>query len=182
MQNSTPISNRRPAVTAIEAGMACIAPEVHHSVPTVPGGYCMPILIAARLAGLAPILARSEAGAAMIASGIAWESGLPTLVVTITGCGVFGTVPALSIASVNRIPLVLVSGECATDDAVQSGDGVGGTSTVQVTAPLVAWAAHVTRPAAVPGALLRAVRMAATLRRPVHISLPMNVCNAEVSI
>jgi thiamine pyrophosphate-dependent acetolactate synthase large subunit-like protein len=179
MSNSTSTCIRR-AITAIEAGMASIACEVHPIVPTVPGGYCMPILIAARLAGLEPIVARSEAGAAMIASGIAWESGLPTLVVTITGCGVFGVVPALSIASVNRIPLVLVSGECSTDDAVQSGDGMGGgPSIVTVTAPLVAWAAHIARPAAVPGALLRAVRMAATLRRPVHISIPMNVCNAE---
>jgi len=165
---------------AIEVAMACIASEVHPVVPTVPGGYCMPILIAARRAGLKPIVTRSEAGAAMVASGIAWESGLTTLVVTITGCGVFGAIQALGAASVNRIPIVLISGECSTDGAVQSGDGIGGTSTVQVTSPLVAWAAHVTRPTAVPGALLRAVRMAATSRRPVHISLPMNICSAEV--
>jgi acetolactate synthase I/II/III large subunit len=166
--------------SAIEAAMACIASEVHPVVPTVSGGYCMPILIAASRAGLKPMLTRSEAGAGMVASGIAWESGLTTIFVTITSCGVLGAMQSLSAAWVNRIPIVLVSGECSTDDAVQSGDGIGGTSIVHVTAPLVAWAAHISRPSAVPGALLRAVRMAGTLRRPVHISLPMNVCNAEV--
>lgn len=165
---------------AIDVAIAGIAREVYPVVATVPGGYCMPILIAASRAGLRLLVTRSEAGAAMVASGIAWETGRPALVVTITGCGVFNVVSALSGASTNRVPIVLVSGECAIDHAVQSGDGIGGTSTVQVTAPLVAWAAVVTRPSALPGVLLRAVRMAATLRRPVHISVPLNVGAAEV--
>jgi acetolactate synthase I/II/III large subunit len=165
---------------AIEAAMLCIAPEVHPVVPTVPGGYNMPILIAARRAGLTLLVTRTEAGAALVASGIAWETRCPTLVVTITGCGVYGAVQALGAASVNRVPIVLLSAECSLDNGVQSGDGVGGTSTVQVTAPLVAWSAQITRPADLPGALLRAVRTATTARRPVHLSIPIDVCDAQV--
>jgi thiamine pyrophosphate-dependent acetolactate synthase large subunit-like protein len=78
--------------------------------------------------------------------------------------------------------MILLSGECSTDDAVQSADGISGTALVAVTSPLVIWAVQVTRSSSLPGVLLRAVRMAATMRRPVHVSVPMNVATASVEV
>jgi acetolactate synthase-1/2/3 large subunit len=166
--------------SAIDAAISRVQGEVHSVATTVPGGYCMPILSALVRAGFRVVVAKSEAGAALIASGIAWETERPCLCVSITGPGVFGTMQALHGASVNRVPLVLISGESSLPGATQAGDGVDGPSTTQMTAPLCAWSARIDRPSALPGALLRAVRVASFHRRPVHIAIPVHVANAQV--
>lgn len=172
------IASRRPA---IDVALSLIAEEVNPVVPTVPGGYDMPLLRGVLRAGLRLLVSRSELGAALIGSGYAWETGRPSLVVVITSPGVYGTMQALHAASVNHSPLVLLSGETSIPGSVQCGDGVDGPSTTRVTAPLCAWSVDITRPEILPGAMSRAVRIAATLKRPVHLNVPVHVASAEVA-
>jgi acetolactate synthase-1/2/3 large subunit len=166
--------------SAIDLAMARVAREVNRVVTTVPGGYDMALLFAASRAGLSLLVSRSEHGAALIGLGLAWETGRPSLVIVITSPGVYGTLQALHAASVNRVPLVLLSGETSIPGSVQCGDGLDGPSATRVTSPLCAWSADVSRPEALPGALSRAVRMASELERPIHLNVPVHVAGAEV--
>jgi len=154
--------------------------EVSPTVPVVPGGYDMPMIVAAHDLGFRLLVARSEAGAAWIAAALAWEAQRPTVALAITSPGVYGTIQALHYAWTSRVPLVLVSGESSLAGSVQAGDGVGGPSVTRVTAPLTAWSADVARPGELPGALLRAVRIAAIHARPVHLNVPVDVAAARV--
>jgi thiamine pyrophosphate-dependent acetolactate synthase large subunit-like protein len=163
---------------AIEVALSGVASRVNRIVTTVPGGYDMAILVAVERAHLSLVVSGSELGAALIASGFAWETGRPSLVVTITSPGVYGTMQALHAAAVNRIPLVLLSGETSMPGSVQCGDGVDGPSVTRATSALCAWSADVTRPQSVPGAVSRAVRIAGALRRPVHLNIPVHVAGA----
>jgi acetolactate synthase I/II/III large subunit len=167
--------------SAIDAAMACVTREVNRVVTTVPGGYDMPLLMAAARAGLSVLVSRSEHGAALIGSGFAWETRRPSLVVVITSPGVYGTLQALHAASVNRVPLVLLSGETSIPGSVQCGDGLDGPSATRVTSPLTAWSADVNRPEALAGALSRAVRTARETQRPVHLNVPVHVASAEAA-
>lgn len=174
-----PISPALRHRRAIDVGLSRVAPDVHPWVTTVPGGYNMVLVTAVTRAGLSLLVCKSEAGAALIGAGMAWESKKPCLVVTITSPGVYGTMQALHTASVNRIPLVLLSGETSIPGSIQSGEGVDGPAIARVTAPLCAWSADITRVEAVPGALLRAVRIAASASRPVHLNIPVDIASAE---
>ena len=166
---------------AIDVALLQVAPEVNPVVTTVPGGYNMPLLTGVLAAGLRLLVGRSELGAAFIGSGLAWETGLPSLIIVITSPGVYGVMQALHAASVHRVPIVLLSGETSIAGSVQCGDGVDGPSTTRVTAALCAWSADITRSDAVPGAVLRAVRLASALRRPVHLNIPVHVANGRLA-
>jgi benzoylformate decarboxylase len=170
-----------PAPNAIELALLRIQREVSPTLVVVPGGYDMPMIVVADQLGFRMIVARSEAGAAWIAAGLAWETQQPTVVIAITSPGVYGTIQALHYAWVSRVPLVFMSGESSLAGSVQAGDGVGGPSVTRVTAPLTAWSADVARPAELPGALLRAVRIAATSSRPVHLNVPVSIATAQVA-
>lgn len=168
------------ATTIATASLAAVAGDVHALVPTVAGGNDMPLIEAAYRVGLTPIHTRSEAGAAFVANGIAWESGRPTLCIVITSVGVYGAMQALYSASVNRRPVVLVSGEVGATGAgsVQAGDGWDGPSVVDATRALTAWSFHAGAPELVVRGLRRAVALARERRLPVHINIPLGVQKA----
>jgi acetolactate synthase-1/2/3 large subunit len=175
------VRRSRASADAISLALLRIQKEVNQTVMVVPGGYDMPMIAAAYQLGFRLIVARSESGAAWMAAALAWETQRPTVILAITSPGVYGTIQAFHYAYVSRVPLVLVSGESSLAGSVQAGDGVGGPSVTRVTAPLTAWSADVTRPAELPGALLRAVRIAATSSRPVHLNVPVSVAAAQVA-
>lgn len=166
---------------AIELALVRIQKEVNPTIIVVPGGYDMPMIAVADLLGFRVIVARSEAGAAWIAAGLAWETQQPAIALAITSPGVYGTTQALHYACVSRVPLVFLSGESSLAGSVQAGDGVAGPSVTRVTAPLTAWSADVVRAAELPGALQRAVRIAAASSRPVHLNVPVNIATALVA-
>ena len=186
---STPVGRRKkitprptlPLPNAIKLAFRRVQSEVNPTVAVVPGGYDMAMIVAAHELGFRLLVARSESGAAWIAAALAWETQRAALALAITSPGVYGTIQALHYACVSRVPLVLVSGESSLAGSVQAGDGVGGPSVTRVTAAFTAWSADITRPAELPGALLRAVRMAATSSRPVHLNVPVNVAAAQVT-
>jgi thiamine pyrophosphate-dependent acetolactate synthase large subunit-like protein len=167
---------------AATLALAAVVGDVHELVPVVAGGNDMPWIEAAYEVGLTPIHTRSEAGAAFAANGIAWESGLPTLCIVITSVGVYGAIQALYAASVNRRPVVLLSGEVARagSGSVQAGDGWDGPSVVDLTRPLTAWSFQVSVPELVERALRRAVALARERRMPVHLNVPLGVQKAAL--
>jgi len=176
---SSRINVRAPNVAT--AALASIFGEVHPLVPAVAGGNDMPFIEAAYRVGLTPIHTRSESGAAFAANGIAWESGRPTLCLVITSVGVYGALQALYAASVNRRPVVLLSGEVGATGAgsVQAGDGWDGPSVVDVTRALTAWSFLASTPDLLMRALPRAVALARERRLPVHLDVPLGVQKAE---
>jgi acetolactate synthase I/II/III large subunit len=159
------------------AALARVVDAVHPVVPSVAGGNNMPLLEAAYAIGLRPVHPRSEAGAGFMANGIAWESKLPTLCFVITSVGVYGVIQALYAASVNRRPVVLVSGEVSGIGcgSVQAGEGWDGPSVTQATRPFTAWSVDAFRADLAVRALERAVMLAGETRLPVHVNIPLKV-------
>ncbi len=112
-----------------------------------------------------------------MANGIAWETGQPTLCLVITSVGVYGLLQALYVASVNRRPVVVVSGEVSGIGcgSVQAGDGWDGPSVTLATRPFTAWSVDASNSELAIRGLRRAVRIAREARRPVHVNIPLKV-------
>lgn len=171
------LARRNDSRTAAVAALAGVVDQVAHWVPSVAGGNNMALIEAAYAVGLWPVHTRSEAGAGFVANGIAWETGLPTLCLVITSVGVYGLLQALYVASVNRRPVVIVSGEVSGTGcgSVQAGDGWDGPSVTLVTRPLTAWSVDATSVECAVRGLQRAVRIAREARRPAHVNIPLKV-------
>jgi len=163
--------------TVAMAALAQIADEVARWVPSVAGGNNMALIEAAYAVGLSPVHPRSESGAGFMANGIAWESGKPTLCLVITSVGVYGLMQALYAASVNRRPVVIVSGEVSGIGcgSVQAGDGWDGPSVTLATRPFTAWSCDLGSSDLAIRGLRRAVRIAREKRLPVHVNIPLKV-------
>ena len=167
--------------SAIESALARVRGDVNATILAVSGGYDMAMVAAAGRLGYRVITARSEAGAAFAAAALAWETERPALVVVITSPGVYGTLQALHYAFVSRVPLIVLSGESSLPGSVQAGDGVGGPSVTRLSSALTAWSADIMRPDELPRALVRAVWIASTQARPVHLNVPSHVAASEIS-
>ncbi|HYP75353.1 MAG TPA: thiamine pyrophosphate-binding protein [Polyangiaceae bacterium] len=176
------VGNGPPALageyrTVARAALAGIVGEVARWVPSVAGGNNMALIEAAYAVGLSPVHPRSEAGAGFMANGIAWETQQPTLCLVITSVGVYGLMQALYAASVNRRPLVVVSGEVSAigRGSVQAGDGWDGPSVTVATRPFTAWSIDASSADLAIRGLRRAVRIAREKRLPVHVNIPLKV-------
>jgi len=169
--------NDRRRRTAAEVAFALISPHVAPVVPIVAGGYAMPLVAAIRRP-LELFPTRTEQGALLEAMGQAQETGLPAVCVVITSPGVYGLMQALHDAYVNRVRVVLLSGETSQPGSSQAGDGVSGPSASRITAHLTAWSADAY--ADLPATLARAVSVATERRLPVHLNVPMYVASREV--
>jgi acetolactate synthase I/II/III large subunit len=173
---------KRVRPTAARAALAAVVNDVHRLLPVVAGGNDMPLLEAAHALGFQLVPTRSELGAGFLANGIAWESGRPTLCVVITSVGVYGLMQALYTASVNRRPVVVLSGEVAGIGcgSVQAGEGWDGPSVTEATRSLTAWSFEVTSAELAPRALQRGVALARERRLPVHLSFSLAVQKGEL--
>src|SRR5688572_6701124 len=81
----------------------------------VPGGLVDPFYVAiGDVAGLTPIVAAQEGGAAYAADGYARASGRFGVCLVIGGPGLTNTVTAVSAASSDGVPVLVLSGEVAT--------------------------------------------------------------------
>lgn len=90
----------------------------------IPGGETLWILEALRRAGIRFVLARHETGAGLMAEGHHHATGEPGLLVATVGPGVANCPNAVAQALLDRVPLVVVTGNVATTH--------GGTFTHQV--------------------------------------------------
>lgn len=178
LEVETKLRRRSAARAALEA----VVDDVHRLMPVVAGGNDMPLLEAAQALGFELVPTRSELGAGFVANGVAWESGRPTLCVVITSVGIYGLMQALYAASVNRRPVVVLSGEVAGIGcgSVQAGEGWDGPSVTESTRSLTAWSFDVAAPELAPRALRRGVGLARERQLPVHLNLPLSVQKGEV--
>jgi acetolactate synthase I/II/III large subunit len=175
------VETKQLSRSAAQAALEAVAGEVHRLIPVVAGGNDMPLLEAAHALGFELVPTRSELGAGFLANGVAWESGRPTLCVVITSVGVYGLMQALYAASVNRRPVVVLSGEVAGIGcgSVQAGEGWDGPSVTESTRALTAWSFDVTSPELAPRALRRGVALARERQLPVHLNLSLAVQKGE---
>ena len=148
------------------------------------GGLVDPFLPAACAGIVTPIVCANEAGAGYAADGYARASRTFGAVLVIGGPGTFNTVGAMSAASADGVPLLLISGETATAaqgrGSFQDASPVG-VEDLRVFDSLTGWSHIVPTPQALPQFLRDAYHgMLADRRRPVHIAMPTDVQEAEI--
>jgi acetolactate synthase-1/2/3 large subunit len=151
----------------------------------VPGGLIDPFLPAlASTAGLTPIVAGHEGGAACMADGYARASGRFGVCFAIGGPGITNMVTAVAAARTDASPVLVISGQVPTD-----WEGRGG---FQDSSPAALNDVAVLRPITISSLMvenshlvnhhLRAslTRMLAGAKGPVHLSLPTDIQRGEV--
>lgn len=82
----------------------------------VPGGEVLTVLDALREAGIELVLARQESAAALMAQGVARETGTIGVVVATVGPGATSAVNGVAAAHQDRVPLLVVTGALDADD------------------------------------------------------------------
>ena len=153
----------------------------------VPGGLVDPFLPAiGRQSAIRPIVAAQEGGAAYMADGYARASGRFGAVLCIGGPGLTNTVTAVATARTDGSPLLVLSGEVATElegmgffqDASQETlDDVG------ILKPLTLHSTSVDAAANLPHVFQKALlRMLARPRGPVHLSLPRGTQLGDIDV
>lgn len=148
----------------------------------VPGGTIVPLIEAvSRRPELRVVLSKDESGAAFAADGYAWATGKPGVVITIGGPGATNAITALCCSSAQRHPLMLISGEVSTLSmgrrAVQDGTDLG-LDVLAISRPATALSALASTPEKAIYSLQEGLRRAIHERRPVHLSLPLDVQRA----
>jgi len=158
--------------------------EVDHLF-MVPGGLIDPFLPAlGRQNYVRPIVAAHEGGAAYMADGYARASGKFGVALCIGGPGLGNTVTPIAAAATDGSPVLLLSGEVATDL-----EGLGlfqdassqTLDDVQVMKPLTRYSSSVDNPKNLGHLFRRAlVEMMVSPKHPVHLSLPSDTQNADL--
>jgi len=134
-------------------------------------------------AGIRPIVAAFEGGAAYMADGYARASGGLGVCMGIGGPGVLNMVTPLTAAMSDRSPVLAISGEVP-----RSWEGMGGfqdasgaaIDDISTLKGVTGLSLSLSSPAVVPHHLRHAVTHALTQRMPTHISVPVDVQRAEV--
>jgi len=163
---------------------ACRGEGITH-VFLVPGGLIDPFLPAlAATAGVTPIVAAHEGGAACMADGYARASGLFGVCFAIGGPGITNMVTAVAAARTDSSPVMVISGQVPTD-----WEGRGG---FQDSSPAALNDVAIFQPLTISSLMvenlhlvhhhLRAslTKMLAGTKGPVHLSLPTNIQRGEV--
>jgi len=151
---------------------------------TVPGGTALPLMHAlSKASDIRTVVCKDELGASFMADGYAWSSGKPGVIVTIGGPGATNTTTGLCCSNAQGNPVVLVSGEVTTSSlgrrAAQDGSALG----IDVTAisrPATGLSTSVASASDAVTGLEEAFRRAMHQRKPVHISIPLDVQRASV--
>jgi acetolactate synthase I/II/III large subunit len=161
-----------------------LAAEGVDHVFMVPGGMNDPFMPAmAETAGVRPVVAAHEGGAAYMADGYARASGRLGVAFGIGGPGIFNMVTALAAARADRSAVLAISGEVPTDREGRGGfqDASGAAlDDVSVLRPVTAESLAVSSPALLAADLRTAALTALRERSPVHLSVPLDVQRAEL--
>ncbi len=142
-----------------------------------PGGAVLHIYDALfKQSKLRHILVRHEQAAGHAADGYARATGKPGVVLVTSGPGATNTVTAIATAYMDSIPMVVISGQVATnligEDAFQETDMVG------VSRPIVKHSFQVRRAEEIPTIIKKAFYIASTGRPgPVVIDVPKDCTN-----
>jgi len=162
-----------------------IASEGVKHVFMVPGGLIDPFYPdLGGPAGIRPIVAAHEGGAAYMADGYARASGRLGVCFAIGGPGVTNTVTALATALTDRSAVLLISGEVPTDWEGRGGfqdASASGLNDIEILRPVTAYSMEVEDVHLLDHHLRSA--LAKTLMpesSPVHLSVPRNIQTAEI--
>jgi acetolactate synthase-1/2/3 large subunit len=135
-------------------------------------------------AGVQPIVAAHEGGAAYMADGYARASGRFGVCFAIGGPGVTNTLTALAAALTDESPVLLLSGEVPTDWEGRGGfqdASAAGLNDIEILRPVTTFSMEVESPHLVDHHLRRALTtMLGPDGAPVHLSLPRDLQTTEV--
>ncbi|MCE0494091.1 acetolactate synthase 3 large subunit [Vibrio salinus] len=148
-----------------------------------PGGSVLDIYDAlhAKTENIKHVLVRHEQAATHMADGYARSTGKPGVVLVCSGPGATNTVTGIATAYMDSIPMVVISGNVATNlignDAFQECDIVG------VSRPIVKHSFLVKKAEDIPEIVKKAFYIASTGRPgPVVIDLPKDVMNPQIKL
>lgn len=150
----------------------------------VPGGTIVPLMEAlSQRPALRIVVSKDESGAAFAADGYAWATGKLGVVITIGGPGASNAITGLCCSAAQGNPVLLVSGEVSTKAmgrrAVQDSSDLG-LDVLAISRPATALSVLGSTPEKALYAMQEGLRRALHERRPVHLSLPLDVQRARV--
>lgn len=151
----------------------------------VPGGLLDPFLPAlSAKAGLTPIVAAHEGGAAYMADGYARASGRFGACLAIGGPGITNMVTAVAAACTDQSPVIVISGQVPSDWEGRGGFQDSSPATLNDVAlfqPLTKSSLLVESPHLVNHHVRASfLKMLASPQGPVHISLPLDIQRTEI--
>ena len=165
----------RPARTAADLLVDCLAAEDCRFVFSVPGEETMDILDAlSRTESVRHITTRHEQGAAFMADVHGRLTGKAAVAMGTLGPGATNLVTGIADAFLDRAPMVAITGQASSDKLHKEAHQV--VDIVQMLAPVTKWNTRVERVEAIPEIVRKAFRIA-TLEKPgpTHIELPENL-------
>ena len=165
----------RPARTAADLLVDCLAAEGCRFVFSVPGEETMDILDAlSRTESIRHITTRHEQGAAFMADVHGRLTGSAAVAMGTLGPGATNLVTGIADAFLDRAPMVAITGQASSDKLHKEAHQV--VDIVQMLAPVTKWNTRVERVDAIPEIVRKAFRVA-TLEKPgpTHIELSENL-------
>jgi acetolactate synthase-1/2/3 large subunit len=151
----------------------------------VPGTSIVPIFAAINKYGdVKPILAKHEEGAAFMADGYARVSGKVGVCYATSGPGATNLVSGVATAYMDNIPLLVITGQVATNvygkgafqDSTKSG-----VDSVAMLDPMTKYSSMIMSKYKVPETIREALRIANSGKKgPVHLSYPKDIMEAEI--
>ncbi len=165
----------RPARTAADLLVDCLAAESCEWVFSVPGEETMDILDAlSRTESVRHVTTRHEQGAAFMADVHGRLTGRAAVAMGTLGPGATNLVTGIADAYLDRAPMVAITGQASSDKLHKEAHQV--VDIVDMFAPVTKWNTRVERVEAIPEIVRKAFRVA-TLEKPgpTHIELPENL-------
>ena len=151
----------------------------------IPGTHSLELYrgLAGEKHGVRHVLAHHEQGAGFMADGYARATGRPGVCFVITGAGVTNIATPLGEAYSDSVPMLVISPVNPPDGGrCNRGRLHEITDQAAVTAPLTAFSATAYTVEEIPELIARAFMVfAGTRPRPVHIGVPLDVLNREIS-
>ena len=154
----------RPARTAADLLVDCLAAESCEWVFSVPGEETMDILDAlSRTESVRHVTTRHEQGAAFMADVHGRLTGRAAVAMGTLGPGATNLVTGIADAYLDRAPMVAITGQASSDKLHKEAHQV--VDIVQMLAPVTKWNTRVERVEAIPEIVRKAFRVA-TLEKP----------------
>jgi acetolactate synthase-1/2/3 large subunit len=170
----------RPARTAADLLVECLAAEGCRWVFSVPGEETMDILDAlSRTDSVRHITTRHEQGAAFMADVHGRLTGHAAVAMGTLGPGATNLVTGIADAFLDRAPMVAITGQASSDKLHKEAHQV--VDIVQMLAPVTKWNTRVERVEAIPEIVRKAFRQSMLEKPgPTHIELPENLAAMAV--
>jgi len=149
----------------------------------IPGEHTLELYRGIEKSNVRAVTPRNEQGASFMADGWARVTGEPGVCTLITGPGVTNAATGIGQAYADSIPMLVIS---SANDSPSLGKGWGRlhetTDLCAITRPITAFSTMVHDAAEVPGLIAQAFTVFGSQRpRPVHIAIPIDVMETQVS-